>query len=84
MENKSVQVKADKVQTTIGDLIEAIMQVASEAGKTQQESYKLTAATLESILNRQRLAGSVLHQLSLFKLSPSYKAESDQLSVTAL
>jgi hypothetical protein len=61
MDNKGENVKAEKLQTTIGDLIEAIMQVATEAGKSQQEGYKLTAATLESILNRKRLSGVQLH-----------------------
>ncbi len=61
MEHKSMQNKSDKVQTTIGDLIEAIMQVATEAGKSQQECYSLTAATLESILNKRRHLNSYLH-----------------------
>lgn len=61
MENKNNPAKEEKVNTTIGDLIEAIMQVATEAGKSQEEGYRLTAATLESILNRRRANAPVLH-----------------------
>ena len=61
METKTGNTKEEKVQTTIGDLIEAIMQVATEAGKSQEEGYRLTAATLESILNRKRTRSSLLH-----------------------
>lgn len=53
--------KEEQLHTTIGDLIEAIMQVALEAGKSQEEGYQLTAATLESILNRKRSRASLLH-----------------------
>ena len=60
MESKSNSVE-HKVSTTIGDLIEAIMQVAVEAGKSQEEGYRLTAATLESILNKRRTKAALLH-----------------------
>ena len=60
MENKNNS-KEEKVNTTIGDLIEAIMQVAAEAGKSQEEGYRLTAATLESILNRRKSKTALLH-----------------------
>lgn len=61
MENKTSGAKEEQVHTTIGDLIEAIMQVATEAGKSQEEGYRLTAATLESILNRKRTRTAMLH-----------------------
>lgn len=48
------QVNGDKIQTTIGDLVEAVTQIALEAGKTEQEGYKLASATLEMILRRNR------------------------------
>lgn len=60
MESKSNSIE-QKVNTTIGDLIEAIMQVAVEAGKSQEEGYRLTAATLESILNKRRTKVALLH-----------------------
>ncbi len=56
-----VEAKKEVIHSTIGDLIEAMMQVAIESGKTQQEGYKLTAAAIESILNRRRRAAVVIH-----------------------
>jgi hypothetical protein len=61
MESRNNTQKEETVHTTIGDLIEAIMQVADEAGKTQEEGYRLTAATIESILNRKKIHTKVLH-----------------------
>ena len=61
MESKNNSAREEKVQTTIGDLIEAIMQVTTEAGKSQDECYRLTAATLESILNRKRSRTALMH-----------------------
>ena len=45
---------AEKIQTTIGDLIEAVTQIALEAGKTEQEGYKLASMTLEKIFLKNR------------------------------
>jgi len=44
----------EKVETTIGELIEAITEIALEAGKTEAEGYQLASMTLESILRRNR------------------------------
>jgi hypothetical protein len=41
------------VETTVGDLIEAITDIALEAGKTEEEGYRLASMTLERILSRQ-------------------------------
>jgi hypothetical protein len=43
----------ERFETTIGDLIEAITEIAVEAGKSEQEGYKLASATIESILRRK-------------------------------
>jgi hypothetical protein len=45
---------SEKIQTTIGDLIEAVTQIALEAGKTEQEGYKLASLTLEKIFLKNR------------------------------
>jgi hypothetical protein len=45
---------APRVQTTIGDLIEVITEIALEAGKTQAEGYHLASLTIESILRKNR------------------------------
>lgn len=43
----------EQVQTTIGDLIEAITQIALEAGKTEAEGYELASLTLTKMLSRR-------------------------------
>ena len=48
--------EVELVETTIGDLIEAITQIALESGKTESEGYHLAALTIESILNRKHAA----------------------------
>jgi hypothetical protein len=45
--------KMEQVQTTIGDLIETITQIALEAGKTEAEGYELASLTLSKILRRR-------------------------------
>lgn len=42
------------IETTIGELIETITQIALEAGKTEQEGYKLASVAVENILRRNR------------------------------
>ena len=42
------------IKTTIGELIEAITEIALEAGKTEAEGYKLASLTIENILRRKQ------------------------------
>ena len=42
----------EKIDTTIGDLVEAITQIALESGKSEEEGYELAAIAIESILRR--------------------------------
>jgi hypothetical protein len=42
------------VQTTIGDLIEAITDVAVQAGRTEEEGYRLASFTIEKLLREKR------------------------------
>lgn len=42
----------DRVETTIGDLVEAITQIALESGKSEEEGYELASIAIESILRR--------------------------------
>ena len=44
----------ETVETTIGELIEEITDIALEAGKSEEESYQLASLTLESILRRSK------------------------------
>jgi hypothetical protein len=42
------------IETTIGDLIEAITDIALQAGKTEEEGYKLASFTIEKLLRDKR------------------------------
>ena len=42
----------DRIETTIGDLVEAITEIALEAGKTEDEGYKLASLAIERIMRR--------------------------------
>ena len=53
--NKSVET----IETTLGELIEAVTQIALESGKSDDEAYKLASLTVEHILNRRRVSSSI-------------------------
>jgi hypothetical protein len=46
--------ETSKIETTIGDLIEAITDIALQAGKTEEEGYKLASFTIEKLLRDKR------------------------------
>jgi len=56
MESRQAQQSEEtvKIQTTIGDLIEAITDVALQAGKTEEEGYRLASFTIEKLLRDKR------------------------------
>jgi len=41
-----------RINTTVGELIEAITQIALEAGDSEEEGYALASLAIESILTR--------------------------------
>lgn len=43
----------ETIETTIGELIEAVTEIALESGKTEEEGYKLASLTLERIFRNQ-------------------------------
>ena len=45
-----------KIQTTVGELVEALTQVAIEAGNTEQEGYRLASLALTDLLKRRKKA----------------------------
>lgn len=49
------------IHTTIGDLVEAVTQIALEAGKTEAEGYKLASLTLENIFRKNRKEDTLLN-----------------------
>ena len=44
-----------RINTTIGDLVEAISLIADQAGKTREEGRALTILALEDMLRRYRV-----------------------------
>lgn len=58
MNKKTFVDYVERVETTIGDLVEAITQIALETGKTEEEGYQLAALTIEKVITQkqQRLA----------------------------
>jgi hypothetical protein len=43
-----------RIETTLGDLIEAVTDIAMQAGKTEEEGYKLASFTIEKLLREKR------------------------------
>ena len=47
------------LETTFGELCEAVTQIALEAGKTEEEGYRLASLALQDMLRRNRRNFSV-------------------------
>lgn len=54
MQKQDTSAGVEIIDTTIGELIEAITEIALQAGKTEEEGYKLASLTIENILRRNR------------------------------
>ena len=54
MKKVQAEKELERIETTIGELVEAITQIALEGGRNEQEGYQLAALTIERILNRRR------------------------------
>ncbi len=57
MDSPNIQIEQDqsaRIDTTIGDLIEAITDIALQAGKTEQEGFRLASFTIEKLLRDKR------------------------------
>lgn len=52
--NRIEQNDAGKINTTIGELIEALTQVAIEAGNSEKEGYRLASLALTDLLKHRR------------------------------
>lgn len=52
MSKNQMEKEMDRIETTIGDLVEAITQIALESGKSEEEGYELASIAIESILRR--------------------------------
>jgi len=49
------------IETTIGDLVEAITEIAVESGSSEREGYELASMTIESILRRNMKPAQALN-----------------------
>ena len=57
MDSPNIQIEQDqsaRIDTTIGDIIEAITDIALQAGKTEQEGFRLASFTIEKLLRDKR------------------------------
>jgi hypothetical protein len=57
METRNTPTPQDQtvcISPTIGDLIEAITDIALQAGKTEEEGYRLASFTIEKLLREKR------------------------------
>ena len=45
----------EHIKTTVGDLIEALSQIALRAGQSEVEGYALATLAMENILRRNRI-----------------------------
>lgn len=43
------------IQTTVGDLIEAVTEIALKAGRTEEEGYELASMTVEKMMREQKV-----------------------------
>mgnify|MGYP001428761567 CR=1 FL=1 len=57
----------EKIETTIGDLVAAVSEIALKAGKTEREGYELASLTLNKILKRNSSRKSKLGYLDLIQ-----------------
>ena len=59
MEKQTSAPARRSVQTTVGELVEAITQIALEAGKSEREGYRLASRTIESLMRAQKAKAHV-------------------------
>lgn len=52
---KHISKSLHTIETTIGELVEVLMQVVHDSGKDDSERYKLAAATLGQILSKNEI-----------------------------
>lgn len=60
MKTADLSKPVERIETTIGELIELITQIAMEVGDSEEESYQLASMTLNDLLRRNRREHSQL------------------------
>ncbi len=53
--DKQLEKAVTTIETTVGELVEIVTQIALESGNNEDESYELASRTLESILYRNEI-----------------------------
>ena len=53
-ESQDFEYDSTMVETTVGDLIEALTSVAEQTGRTQEECYKIASFAIERILREKK------------------------------
>lgn len=61
MKEKLVEVAIERIETTIGELVSTITEIAMESGKSEEEGYELASVTLERILNESNKSLSLVN-----------------------
>ena len=59
--SKDISHEIRTIETTIGELVEAITEIALESGNSEAEGYKLASLTIESILRKQKRESTLLN-----------------------
>ena len=54
MVQKGGSQREEIVHTTVGELVEAVTEIAVQAGKSEEEGYELASLTLEALLSKNR------------------------------
>ncbi len=57
MDNRNEQILKEEtstITTTLGELVEAVTDIALQAGKTEAEGYALASLTIEKLLRDKR------------------------------
>ena len=54
MSTEVINTTVNKIETTLGELIEAVTQIAAEHTSSEQEKYLLATQAVEEILNTQK------------------------------
>jgi hypothetical protein len=51
---QSIKEETATITTTLGELVEAVTDIALQAGKTEAEGYALASLTIEKLLREKR------------------------------
>lgn len=58
---KGSRANEGRTETTLGELIEIITEIALEDGKSESEAYNIVSLTLENIVNRRIPKVELIH-----------------------